>query len=348
MQDKIRQANIKLDRISIMQRGKRLTLRGTLPPKPGDGTKPKQYTISPGMPSTPEGLKLAIIEAQKIEADLVYGRFNWNVDKESLIVARAIAEFEKHYWATRKKTINRINNYKYDYLNHFLYLPQDELLSAELLKKALVNAEPDSRTRRGRTIAYCALLAHFEIDNNLKKYKGNYQPGVKRQIPTLDEIDEYYARMRSPQWRWVFGIIACYGIRPHEIFHLDCSQMMDYPPALIIKSETKTGGRLVYPLPDERRITAWKLHEPILPNINIKGKSNMELGRKIGQKFNEMKIPSPYHFRDAYAILGEVLNYNPALMAQWMGHSLDTHYKKYLRHINQRHFTDAWLSHQQQ
>lgn len=142
----------------------------------------------------------------------------------------------------------------------------------------------------------------------------------------------------------MFGIIACYGIRPHEIFHLECSQMCDYPPALLVKENTKTGSRLVYPLPDEARVNSWKLYEPILPNIATEGKSNMELGRKIGQKYIECKIPSPYHFRDAYAVLGEVMNYNPALMAQWMGHSLDTHYKRYLRHISQRQFTSAWLS----
>ena len=351
-----------------MQRGKRLTLRGTLPPKPGDGTKLKQYTISPGLPATPEGLKLAVIEAQRIEADLVYGRFNWNVEGESLTVARAIAEFEKHYWATRKKTIDRINNYKYDYLNHFLFLPQDEMLSIELLKKALLTSVADSRQRRGMTIAYHALLKHFKIESDLNRYKverrqkaegrrqkdrlegdstpppiedhrsletadfakrrrcppghedsgggfkptsekgkgrskpsalcpsseassafqggrlGNYHPKAKRQIPTLSEIDEYYNLMRSPQWKWVFGIIACYGIRPHEIFHLDCSLMTDYPPALQVKERTKTGSRLVYPLPSVERVIAWKLCEPVLPNINTEGKSNMELGLERRQK----------------------------------------------------------------
>lgn len=198
MQEQIKRANARLDRISIMQRGQRLTLRGTLPPKPGDGIKPKQYTISPGLPATTEGLKLAIIEAQKIEADLIYGRYSWDIDKDKLTVGFAIAEFEKHYWATRQKTTNRANNYKYDYLDHFLYLPQDELLSAELLKKALLTTVPDSRKRRGRAIAYCALLSHFKIDNDLNKYKGNYQPQAKRQIPTLVDIDRYYTKMRSP------------------------------------------------------------------------------------------------------------------------------------------------------
>ncbi len=63
-----------------MQRGKRLTLRGTLPPKPGDGFKPKQYNISPGLPATPEELKLAIVKAIEIDTDLIYGRFGWSVD----------------------------------------------------------------------------------------------------------------------------------------------------------------------------------------------------------------------------------------------------------------------------
>jgi hypothetical protein len=98
--------------------------------------------------------------------------------------------------------------------------------------------------------------------------------------------------------------------------------LVDYPPALFVLNGTKTGARLVYPLPNEVWVNEWKLYDPILPNIDTTGKSNMQLGRKISQRFCEYKIPSPYHFRDAYAIRGEILNYNPALVAQWMGHNL--------------------------
>ena len=85
-----------------------------------------------------------------------------------------IAHFEKDYWNTRKKTINRISNYKKDYLEHFLYLPQDELVTYELLKSALINSSnPDSRKRKGRTIAYAALLNFLAIEHDLKKYKGS-------------------------------------------------------------------------------------------------------------------------------------------------------------------------------
>ena len=225
-------------------------------------------------------------------------------------------------------------------------MPQNEILTVDLLKRALLTTPADSRQRRGMAIAYGALANYLDISHDLNKYKGNYQPKQKRKIPTSEEIDCYYSQMKSPQWKWVYGMIACYGIRPHEIFHLDCSELGNYPPVLRVKQKTKTGSRLVYPLPDAKRITDWHLFNPVMPKINTSGKSNIELGAKVSQKFYERKIPSPYHFRDAYAITGAILNYNPATVAQWMGHSLNVHYKKYLRHINQKHFTDAWLAQQ--
>ena len=97
--------------------------------------------------------------------------------------------------------------------------------------------------------------------------------------------------------------------------------MKEYPPVLKVLEETKTGFRLVYPIPDEKLVIDWKLDERVMPLIKTEGKSNRVLGGKISQKYNELGIPSPYHFRDAYAIRGEVLNFNPATVAQWMGHS---------------------------
>ena len=155
MQEKINKANAKLERVKIVRRGNKLTLRATLPPKPGHGSKNKQYTLSPGFNANEEGLKLTVVEAQRIEADLIYGRFSWDVQKDQLTIDKAIAKFEKDYWQRKEKTINRANNYKYDYSNHFLFLPQDQILTPELLKKALDTTKPDSRKRRGIAIAKC-------------------------------------------------------------------------------------------------------------------------------------------------------------------------------------------------
>lgn len=346
----IRKANQKLTRVTIMQKGKRLILRATLPPKPDDGLKNKRYTISTGLLATAEGLKLALAKAQKLESDIIYERFSWSAPEEKITVSSAIAQFEKDYWNTREKTLNRVSNYKKDYLEHFFYLPQDEAVTEDLLKDALINSsKADSRKRKGRTIAYAALLNFLSIKHDLNKYKGNYQPTKKRKIPSMEEIEFYYDNhTHSPQWKWVYGIIAVYGIRPHEIFHLDLSLMSEYPPVLKVLENTKTGFRLVYPIPDERLVTLWNLKERVMPRIKQAGKSNRELGGKISQKYNELGIPSPYHFRDAYAIRGEVCNFNPATVAQWMGHELDVHFKRYLRHIDKTHLTSAWLSRQTQ
>ncbi len=91
MKDKINKANSKLEKVRIIQRGNTLSLRATLPPKPGDGYKNKQYTLSPGFNATDEGLQLTLIEAQQIEADLIYGRFSWDVKPDQLTVEKAIA-----------------------------------------------------------------------------------------------------------------------------------------------------------------------------------------------------------------------------------------------------------------
>ena len=349
MDQQIEKANSKLEKVRIIRRGSKLSLRATLPPKPGDGNKPKRYTISPGFSATAEGLKLTLIEAQRIEADLIYGRFSWDVPQDQLTIEKAIAKFEKDYWQRKEKTINRANNYKYDYSNHFLFLPQDQILTPELLKKALDTTKPDSRKRRGMAIAYSALLNHFEIKHDLNKYKGNYKPSIKRIIPTEEEIDYYWENnCKNPVWKWVYGIIACYGIRPSEVFHLEMSLMNQYPPILKVGENTKTGERIVLPLPDEKRVIKWNLQEQIMPKINTEGKSNQKLGGRISQKFNELGIPSPYHFRDAYAIRGLVMGYSSTAMCQWMGNSTSVFEKQYLRHMKEEHFTDAWLRHQNQ
>ncbi len=341
-------ANAKLDKVKILQRGEKLSLRGRFPPKPGDGSKPKRYTLSTNLPATQTGLKLALAKAQELEADLLYERFSWNIGNR-ISVAEAIAAFEEDFWNTREKTINREDNYLEAYKKHFLYLPQDEPCTEDLLSDALLSSsEPDTKKRQSRTLAYKCLLNFLDIKHNIDKYKGSYRPTKKRVIPTEEEIDYYYENnCKTPQWRWVYGMLVCYGIRPHEVFRCDCSEVGNYPPVLKILENSKTGSRIVLPIPDEKRVVKWNLKEVVLPKVLTEGKSNRELGAKITKKFYHLKIPSPYHFRDAYAIRAAILNFNPATVAQWMGHSLKVHDEKYLRHIEKTHLTQAWLNHQQ-
>ena len=319
-----------------------MALRGTLPPKSGDGDKPKRYTISTGFPANNRGLTLAIAKAQEIEIDLLYSRFSWGQSNKDCCVAEIIARFEDNYWQKKQKTINRVDNYKTDYLKAFLFLPQDEILTADLLKRALLQTEVDSRKRLRFTIAYNALAKFAGIDIDLSPYKGKYKAEKIRVIPTESEIEAYYETITNPAWRWVFGIIATFGIRPHEVFRLDVSRLGEYPPILKVEDNSKTGSRLIYSIPSERWVIDWDLSDRILPRIATEGKSNRVLGGKISQGFCERNLPSAYHFRDAYAIRGVIYNFNPFNVAEWMGHSLTVHEQKYLRHMQEKHFTESW------
>ncbi|NBD34231.1 MAG: hypothetical protein GVY17_15000 [Cyanobacteria bacterium] len=56
-----------------------------------------------------------------------------------------------------------------------------------------------------------------------KRYRGNYstkqvQP---RDIPSDELIEQRYEHLTNPRWKWVFGLMACYGLRNHEVFHID-------------------------------------------------------------------------------------------------------------------------------
>ncbi|MDX2271036.1 MAG: tyrosine-type recombinase/integrase [Cyanobacteriota bacterium] len=64
--------------VKIEQRGSRLAIRGTFPPKPGSGqSKPSQQRVYLGIHANPSGLKVAEAKAREIGAQLDLGTFRW-------------------------------------------------------------------------------------------------------------------------------------------------------------------------------------------------------------------------------------------------------------------------------
>lgn len=62
----------------IWQRGNRLSLRGTLPPKPNSKhDRPYQQTLSLGIFATPSGFEFAENKAREIASLLAQRRFTW-------------------------------------------------------------------------------------------------------------------------------------------------------------------------------------------------------------------------------------------------------------------------------
>ncbi len=66
-------------RLVIQQRGNKLWLRGTLPPKPHiNKSKPYQQRMAIDCKASAAGLKKAEQLARKISAELELGQFNWS------------------------------------------------------------------------------------------------------------------------------------------------------------------------------------------------------------------------------------------------------------------------------
>lgn len=63
-------------RLKVEARGRKLSLRGTFPLKPGQ-TKAKQTYLALGIDDTPYELKMAELKAHEVWAQLGQGTFDW-------------------------------------------------------------------------------------------------------------------------------------------------------------------------------------------------------------------------------------------------------------------------------
>jgi hypothetical protein len=343
----IQTANKKLHKVRIRQKGEKLYLRASLPSKNNQSQVYQQYDIKTGLPPTKEGIKIAYARSQKLESDLFLGVFNWSdwglkSDSETqvkeLTVEEAIVRFEQNYWETRPKTLTKESTFKNDYLNLFLRLPQKKILTEQVLRDLLVSFKPNSRSREKAYISLKALgrWANFEL-KDWSKLKTNYEADTERYIPSDSEITSTREKIKNPSWQWVYGIMAVYGLRNHEVFHLDLSEL----PVLKVLATTKTKERLVFPLPSDW-INQWELNKAKIPQIKL-DRANRDIGGVVTKAFKRENIGFvPYAFRDAYAIRGAVLGIDSAIMAKWMGHSLTVHQKDYQKYIDKEAHLKIW------
>jgi integrase len=339
--------NTTLDRVQIRQKGDRLYFRATLPPKPGDGDKPKRYELSTGYGANADGLRFAKAKALEIEGQLLREAFDWTPwlkgkQKPPETVREWLKRFEENYWESRERTSAKLCTWETSYQYPFSKLNPDEPLTENLLKLQILQTTPGTRSRQLFCFAYQSLALFAGLSTNFTLLAKGHETQIKRALPTDEEIEAMRESIKNPAWQWVFGMLAAYGLRPHEIFHLDCQELYNEPGWLKVLSNTKTSERIVLPLKAEWRYQ-WQLWDIKMPNIRTIGKNNQELGQKItpGLHSQGIKITS-YHLRDAYAVRASVIGIDPSIAARWMGHSLQVHFSHYHSHISKKSFEDAY------
>nr|WP_065717415.1 hypothetical protein [Picosynechococcus sp. PCC 8807]ANV92016.1 hypothetical protein AWQ24_14650 [Picosynechococcus sp. PCC 8807] len=309
--------------IKIYRRGERLYLRGTLPPKNGEG-KPRPQWLALKTYANYEGVAAAEKEAKKVGGLLACGEFSWKAYSDHQ-EPETIGDYLEQL---RSQKIDRDGisprTFDHEYARVFRgHL--EEVASLGVLEKILLESESNTRNRRRFALA-CGALADVAGLNGgkLRKLKGDY--GIKRlsprDLPTDKAIALAWQRIyeADKQWAFVFGLMAIYGLRNHEVFHCD---LKDYP--LLWVSRGKTGERYVYPFYPEW-LEDFKMREGTLPEVNRK--DNQGYGQAVTKALGKYLDFPPYSLRHCWAVrtIGAI---DQSLAAAQMGHAIAVHNETY-------------------
>ncbi len=343
---KISQANGRLRSakvgISIERKGDRLYLRGILPPKPNSqALNHYQQRLALNIHANPRGLKLAEAEARKVGALLDCKEFTWSPYSKqafkSVTCGDWVEKFEKDYFVKRDRNPKTETTWRKNYYEVLKRLPVEEPLSIEILKNLLLSTKPDTRSRQNYAMVCNSLAKFANLNTNFSLYSGNYSPrkATPRDLPTDEAIQDCYHKISNPSWQWVYGVIATYGIRPHEVFYLDFE---DLPIATV--TDGKTGARRVWACYPEW-IETFQIKNVCLPAVT--GKANVNLGERVSKAFKHYGVPfAPYDLRHCWAVRSLEFGLDISLAAQQMGHSAKVHSDLYHHWISDRHHQKAY------
>lgn len=332
--DRINQANGRLRSakvgVTLEQLGDRLYLKATLPPKPtSTKTRPHQQRIALGIHANPAGISLAEKEARKVGALLDCGEFSWlPYLGESAAPATTAADWCQKFESEFKDSVSEIT-WKTEYQAVFKSLDPKQPLTADLLRQAIDATPANTKTRRRYCTSLGKLAKFAGLECNFKPLQGNYSSKQvdPRDLPTDEAIAQNWHSLKNPAWRWVYGMMATYGLRSHEVFYLDTQELEAEKSDMIVVLEGKTGPRLVWPFYPEW-IDQFGLRQKLLPAIT--GQKHADYTNKVSKYFYKQKLPfTALDLRHCWAVRALEFGLDVSLAAKQMGHSVNVHHETY-------------------
>jgi hypothetical protein len=355
--------------LQIERRGEKLNLRGTLPPRPGSlKLKSYQQRLSLGLPATPAGLKQAEQEVKVIAAQLIQKTFDWRqytngpgwgrLDQMGL--AQQIEAFEQHFTtglsrSSHSASVKTTWESAYaPYLRKLEAIAQDNpnLSLIEAIYATVCSTEVNSRSRQVCCTALNAFAGflNLELPEELKKFWGDYGTSRTqfRELPSDELIVATWEKIPNPAWRFVYGIMATYGLRNHEVFFCDYSALKQgdresvnpsvREATIRVLPSTKTGEHEVWPFYPEW-VDQFNLCEINLPQIQIdlRNTTLQRIGQRVTAQFRRYGLPfSPYDLRHAWAVRTIHFGLPDTVAAKMMGHSVAVHTRTYHQWITRR------------
>lgn len=372
-EQKLVEANVNLKRdrvrVSIKQTGNSLQLRATLPLKPDDcerlGKGKKQYDLSLGIPANLEGLKTAIEESYELGKLIARHTFEWNEkylgiksrEKQDIkTIGELLEKFEENYYKIRQKTLtseNTFNNYKSVIKRSFVL----ESLAIKSNFEQVINASQGNKKNELIAVA-SVFIKTFQLGFTLDVTRDSVTP-TYREIPDEEKIIRSFALFEKfalnrkntniceetdtwEMWRWVYGMLSTFGLRPRELFVQPDINWWVSPQNVDntwkVHKDTKTGYREVIPFIPEW-IELFDLKNPLplkildkkvtkiasVQNINWMRRDISRWFRKVGIEFQ------PYDLRHACAIRSHLQGIPIKAAADNLGHTVDEHTKTYQR-----------------
>ena len=351
--------------LRIEKRGKVLNIRGSLPDKKSPSLY-KIQRISLKLPYNIRGLEEAKKAIELIDFQLKKSQFSWhNWIKEKNISSKKsnklnivdeIESFKKLFFSDTSKSksaagmISTWQSAYKPYMNRLIGMSNKSGLKLDegLLLEILLTYKENSRSRQQCGIALSALARHLnlELPENWKRLQSGY--GINesnfRELPSDEEIINSFKLIPNPKWRFVFGLMATYGLRNHEVFFSDLSCLKKGGDKILrVFPNTKTGEHQVWPFHPEW-VGLFELDNitdtsSLLPDIktDLKETTLQHIGRRVSEQFRRYKISfTPYDLRHAWAVRTILIGLPNTVAAKMMGHSVSIHTKTYHHWITRR------------
>jgi hypothetical protein len=268
-------------------------------------------------------------------------QFNWSPyfnDSQPETIGDWIEKLHEQYFCEREENPTTLETWRHDYFLPLSRLPEGQPLTESCLKKSLFHwTKPNSRSRQRYALAYARIADLAGLAHDLRELAGDYSTNAvsPRSLPTDETIARFFDSIPDRYWRWIYGVMAAYGVRNHETYFLDFE---DYPIAYIDRG--KTSERYVWPLYPEWA-DLWNLRDIVRPECERKTHSGY--GNRITQGFEKLDIPfAPYNLRHSWARRSFEFAMDATLAARMLGHSVKVHQEIYRHWIDRDSFDRAY------
>lgn len=355
-------------KVTMKRIGRCIYLIFTADPIPGSGKTQRHQHKLPTYGADPEGVKLAERKAKEVGGALSSKTFDWvnyqeflkpgtfaeeseaplQSETEAITVNKA-AELlkEKHFSKIKQPTPTNHETWSKNYVTYLNKITTDygnKILTVELLRR-VIELQPENSYPRKKTceifklLAACAGIKEVDFSDLAGSYSSNHP--APRDLPSDDLIVECFFKIKDPAWRWAYGMVATYGLRPHELFYLDLQHFSETGQMLYIL-DGKTGAHEVWPFNPEW-VELFNLQEVNLPKVHP-CETNTAYGRRCWYYLRDKEnLPfNLYDLRHAWAVRAMKLGLSDTLAARQMGHSVAIHTRTYLHWINRRDQQEAF------